>query len=285
MIIQDTKIESYTIGGKKVFVKREDLCAPYPLPPLAKMRGVNKRLLTVKEQGFKTVGVFDTKVSMAGYGVSILAKQLGMECVTFYSGTKEVISNLPPNLIAAQRTCRNIVAVKPGRTPICYSYAKKAAESAGFYMMPQGLACTETSDEVEKVAAGLPKNILGGSLIIVSGTGTILSGIIKGIQRLPANIVSVSACISPKKQYNNILRLVKDNQYPHTTQLILSLTEFLEPVMDYYTECNYACPFDCNRHYDRKAWQWLNENINILTEPVLFWNIGGDYDEIFKENN
>ena len=193
MIVENTKIEEYLIRNKRIFVKREDLCAQYPLPPLAKLRGVYKHLQKVKAQGFKTVGVFDTKVSMAGYGTGLLAKELGMECVTYYSGSAEVKAHMPPNLIAAKKTCRTIVAVKPGRTPICYAYAKKDCEANGWYMMPQGLACSETSDEVARVAATIPKNILSGSLVMIAGTGTILSGVIKGLQRLPLRLVSVSA--------------------------------------------------------------------------------------------
>jgi 1-aminocyclopropane-1-carboxylate deaminase/D-cysteine desulfhydrase-like pyridoxal-dependent ACC family enzyme len=284
MIKDNTKLEEYLIRGKRVFVKREDTCATYPLPPLAKLRGVYQRLLKVRQDGYKTVGVFDTKVSMAGYGTGILAKELGLECITFYSGSAEVKANMPPNLIAAKRTCKEVIPVKPGRTPICYSYAKAHCYHENIYMMPQGLACDETSDEVAKIATGVPKHILGGSLVMISGTGTIFSGVIKGLQRLPSRLISISACISPKKQRNNVLKLVGNSQFIYTSVAAAMSTEFIEPIMDYYEEDHYGCPFDCNRHYDRKAWQWLNENIDTLPEPILFWNIGGDYDKIFKEN-
>jgi 1-aminocyclopropane-1-carboxylate deaminase/D-cysteine desulfhydrase-like pyridoxal-dependent ACC family enzyme len=283
MIFDNTPIEKYSVNGKTVFVKREDLAAQYPLPPLAKMRGVIKRLQKVKAEGFKVIGVFDTKVSVAGYGTGILAKEMGMQCITYFGGTKEMIANPTPNILAAKRT-GDIFPVTPGRTPICYSYAKKHAEAYDFYMMPQGLACHETSDEVSKVAASTPEGLCKGSLIIIAGTATILSGVLKGLPIMPKRVVSISACISPSKQRRNVIKLMCEELAINPRIDRIRQVEFLEPIMDYYDECSFAVPFDCNRHYDAKAWQWLCENIDSLPEPILFWNIGGNYDKIFEEN-
>ena len=283
MILDNTPIEEYKVKGRTVFVKREDFAALYPLPPLAKMRGVAKRLEKVAKEGFKTVGVFDTKVSVAGYGTSILAKEFGMQCITYFGGTKEMMCSPAPNILAAKRT-GDIFPVMPGRTPICYSYAKKHAEAYGFYMMPQGLACEETSDEVAKVASLTPEGLCNGSLVIISGTATILSGVLKGLAKMPERAISISACISPNKQRRNVTRLMITDMAIDPNIGRIRQVEFLPPVMDYYDECTFPAPFDCNKHYDRKAWWWLNENIDSLPDPILFWNIGGDYDKIFREN-
>ena len=205
MIKQVTPIETYPIKGKTIYVKREDLCTEYPLPPLAKMRGVYQRLLKVKEQGITHVGVFDTKVSVAGYGVGTMAKMLGMECTTYYAKLKEGESQ---NIKLAAEV-GEICGVKPGRTPICYVFAKRHAEANDTYMMPQGLACNETTDAVAEVASAIPQELLTGSLVICAGTGTILSGLIKGLPLMP-QVYSISACISPEKQRRNITKLVND---------------------------------------------------------------------------
>lgn len=37
------------------------------------------------------------------------------------------------------------------------------------------------------------------------------------------------------------------------------------------------CPFPSNEFYDRKAWKWLLDNYEKLKAPILFWNIGSDF--------
>ena len=39
---------------------------------------------------------------------------------------------------------------------------------------------------------------------------------------------------------------------------------------------NYEVPFPCNGTWDRKAWWWLEQNIEQLEGDILFWNIGGN---------
>ena len=38
----------------------------------------------------------------------------------------------------------------------------------------------------------------------------------------------------------------------------------------------YEIPFPCNGTWDRKAWWWLEQNIDKLEGSILFWNIGGN---------
>ena len=39
---------------------------------------------------------------------------------------------------------------------------------------------------------------------------------------------------------------------------------------------DYEVPFPCNGTWDRKAWWWLEQNIEQLEGDILFWNIGGN---------
>ena len=39
---------------------------------------------------------------------------------------------------------------------------------------------------------------------------------------------------------------------------------------------DYEIPFPCNGTWDRKAWWWLEQNIDKLEGSILFWNIGGN---------
>ena len=67
----------------KLFAKREDLAFPPPNPPFAKIRGLYPRLVELQQKGFTTVGYMETTISMAGWGVSFVAKKLGMRAVIY----------------------------------------------------------------------------------------------------------------------------------------------------------------------------------------------------------
>ena len=44
---------------------------------------------------------------------------------------------------------------------------------------------------------------------------------------------------------------------------------------DFYDEMDfYETPFPCNPNWDKKAWWWLENNIEKLNGKTLFWNIG-----------
>lgn len=44
---------------------------------------------------------------------------------------------------------------------------------------------------------------------------------------------------------------------------------------DFYDEMDfYETPFPCNPNWDKKAWWWLDNNIDKLNGKTLFWNIG-----------
>ena len=51
--------------------------------------------------------------------------------------------------------------------------------------------------------------------------------------------------------------------------------ETLQDKYDFYDEMNfYETPFPCNVNWDKKAWWWLENNIDKLKGKTLFWNIG-----------
>ena len=37
---------------------------------------------------------------------------------------------------------------------------------------------------------------------------------------------------------------------------------------------DYETPFPCNVNWDKKAWWWLEQNIENIKGKTLFWNIG-----------
>lgn len=277
---KNTPIETYSVDGKEFDVKREDLCFPDPYPKLAKLRGVYNYLESLKAQGVETVGVFDTRVSHAGWGVSACCKDLDLKCHCYYPILKEDIGK---PLHAQQQKCKDlgaqIVPLPAGRTQVLYYQAKNLCKIGGGTMLPLGLVALETLMNVKKEVEqteGLEKY---QSLVISVGTGTILSGVLAGLKGKIPYIYAVSAGMNSKNQRQRIEKLFcqyhmkTDEPLNHSW---INRVQFFPSGDNYYDAEECDCPFPAHKYYDRKAYKWMIERLDKLPKPVLFWNIGSD---------
>ena len=157
--------------------------------------------------------------------------------------------------------------LKGGRTAVLYAQAKKQAEEYGILMLPLGLVCSETVINVKNESIYTQSGFK--SVVISTGTGTILSGVMLGMK--DTKIYAVSAGMNEKKQKKRILKLWEDIGESHNFDNV----EFhMAEKEDYYEPETYDCPFPSHEYYDRKAYKWMIENYNKLEKPILFWNIG-----------
>lgn len=257
-----TPVETYTVKGIPVDVKRDDLWAELPYPPNAKMRGIRLLLEQLASDGMHHIGVFDTRISEASWGAALEAKRLGMLCTAYYAQSKFS----PRSLEHVLKAGGTVSWVRHNVTPVCYSVAKNHAEQAGIYMLPFGLSTRYAVDAVAKEVVETVPSRHYRSVVVCSGSCTMLAGLITGFSRLgeAPQFYSVSAGAS------------------HTTQLksLKRWVDFVPPVawipaqIDYYEKCTYECPFPANEWYDRKAWRFLCEHINEIEQSTLFWNVG-----------
>jgi len=271
--LENTPIEEYKVGSETVYVKREDLYGQDPMPPLAKLRGIRIVLNRLYEQGCRTVGVLDTRVSKSGWGVAAVRKfeHPDMRLMLGFPITK-ALNFAPPQHIEAQKLGAELYPCQGTRQSIMYYRFKRMVEEQGGVMLPHGLPFVDTAISVAREAATVPKELLQGTLVLIVGTGTMLSGILLGIDTLPKSIVGISAGKAPETQFriiNDILRQVAPFQ-----PLKSSEVKLLRPIMPYDEEDDYPCPFPSHPNYDRKAWHWLCEHIDELKPPILMWNIG-----------
>jgi len=240
----------------------------YPMPPLAKLRGAGLLLKTLKYKGEKLVGHHDSWYSKAGWGIAILCEQLGLKCVVGYPARK---GEVPQQISNAQCCGAELHPVKPNFIRVNYQMTKKYVEGRGGYMLPFALACPESTIGVATEAGTVPETLLGGSLVISVGSGTILSGLLLGLKEIP-QIYGISAGMSEHNQRLNIRQLLLLTNAPGT-RYIENFT-IVPPPRPYEEEEDYPCPFPSHPNYDRKAWRYLVEHIHELKRPVLFWNIG-----------
>ena len=263
MINSNTPIERYIVKGRSVYVKREDLSTNYPAPSLAKLRGVYSHLQKKKADGINLIGVLDTRISKSAWGVTAISRNLNLRVRAYYPSLK-AYTEPPFNQQKAQELGAELVPLKGGRTAVLYAKAKKDIEALGGYMMPMGLVVKETVEEVAKESLTIPEGLLGGDVVVCSGSGMITAGLFKGLGTR-CRIVAISCGMSIIKQAKRIEEVL--GYKPINIMLI-------QGNFSYYEEAKIEVPFPTSVYYDAKAWKWLVDNIEVLRSPIIFWNIG-----------
>lgn len=267
-ILRDnTPIEQYIINDRTINVKREDLATSWPAPSLAKLRGCLKRLEKVKAEGYTKIGVLDTRISKSGWGVAYLARELGgLEVHAYFPSIKADNGILHQQQKMSQELGAILHPMKGGRTAVLYSQAKKEILSLGGYMMPMGLTVEESVVAIASESDTIPSSLLGGDLVVCTGSCMTLSGITKSLASKLHKIYGISAGMNTAKQEKRCG--VAGVQLPTNVELVLP------EGVDYYSQETIDTPFPCSVYYDKKAWRWLVENLDILQDPIIFWNIG-----------
>ncbi len=261
MFQEVTPIERYKIGSSEVYVKREDLFGQPPAPPLAKLRGARILLRKLRNIGIQKIGVYDTRISKAGQGIACVCKELDMECLAGFPQIKG--TELTETHIIAEQQGAKLYPLTAGRTNICYHRFGNMVAEQGGYMLPLGLVCQETVEAVSAISNQLTQDFK--TIVTVTGTGTICTGIAKGAQL--SQVFGVSCGMSTKLTWYRILQLEPNH-------LFFNL-RLIEPEHSYYDALDTnSCPFPTSPYYDMKAWTWLVKHIDELQKPVLFWNIG-----------
>lgn len=262
---EHTPIEEYSLGGRAIFVKRDDLYGRSPAPPLGKLRGLRRLVdrLTAKE--IRVFGCWDTHFSKLGLGVAALCSMTpGLKAIVSYSVSKR--RGLPEAVAQAERLGATLLPVPSNVVPICYAMAKKRIEACGGYMLPFGLECPEAVDAISDVASTVREGFYAGGTVVLScGSGVTLAGLINGLRARPRKLIAISS----GRSVNKIMACLRR----HCPQLP-SYLDLRPASLPYAHELKYECPFPSHPNYDLKAWQFLDNNLGVLPGPILFWNIG-----------
>lgn len=281
MIRKNTPIERYEIDGEEIFVKREDLSAVPPLPPFAKVRGLSSRMIKLKKEGVEVVGYTETSVSMAGIGISVIAKQLEMKAVIFNPIYKVKQDVLEYHRSKWKEFDAKIINIKAGMAKVNYYVSKQILlEKFGpkAVMLPLGIPFPET------VRAVADEFILSGcdkfkTIVICVGSGTMAAGVLKGIVETKSNAEMFGVLCRESNQpiFKRRMLLDKAGVVLHSGFPGFHLIDL---GYEYTKRAKVDCPFPCNPYYDLKAYKFLLDyrkegyNKNRFKEPILFWNIG-----------
>jgi len=294
----DTPIERHYIKDIPVYVKREDLCShQHPeAPPFSKLRGLAYKLKELKKKGFNTVGYVETSVSMAGWGIAWLAPKFDLKVVIFDPQYVPIPKSIPTpdhlKLLGLHRKKwkelgAQLVNIQAGRAKVNYYAAKQYIKDPKFDRMtilPLGLGLRDTSFETARIAASIKLKQYYSTVVVNIGSGHICAGVIQGFKNSTAKIIGVMGRTGNKKKKRQMILSYTENVLSNFNgeKTIFNHTNFeiVDPSWEYTQKANVKAPFPCHPYYDLKAWQWLEENIDKLEQPILFWNIGAAPKEI-----
>ena len=262
-----------------VYVKREDLCCPYPGPQFSKIRGVAAHIAKRPEG---VIGALDTYHSKAGWAVAYVCAALGKRSVVYWPRFKDdPPAGLPRQpQREAKASGAATVALAAGRSAILYHRARqhlKEAVGADGYMMPNALKLPETvhetAMEVDRSRNLLPEGMEEGTLVISVSSGTIAAGVLAGFHDagLWPDVVLHLGYSRPEgavRKYLAEMSKVDLGDF-HSVQVV-------DEGYGYRDDAGHVetLDFPCNPYYDLKTWKWLARNTHLMRQPILFWNIG-----------
>jgi 1-aminocyclopropane-1-carboxylate deaminase/D-cysteine desulfhydrase-like pyridoxal-dependent ACC family enzyme len=264
-LFAQTPIEHYSVLGRQVFVKRDDLFGVHPAPPLGKLRGLEILLQRYHEQSVPVIGCWDTRVSKLGQGLAALVRGFaGMRAIVSYPIRKGCVVPKPVKIAASLGA--DVVPIRGNHVSICYAQITKLVTERGGIMLPFGLDCHESVAAVAQEAATVPVDLLkSGTVVLCCGSGVTLAGLLLGLPALPRRFVGISSGRSVAKILACVSRYVP--QLPRSVELHPA-------TVPYDCALEFSCPFPSHPNYDLKAWKFLADNIDSLRDPVFFWNVG-----------
>jgi len=270
-ILRHTPIEIHN----GIHVKREDLCVSpnyaTMFPPFSKLRGVYEHIIGKKNEGFTHFGVLDTIHSQAGWGVAAFCKVLDLQCVNYYPMCKDEVQ-MRHNQIKAQELGAIMVPLPATKSAVMWYQARKdfLLHYPNGTMVPNGLKLPDcvrgTADEVKTI----PKELLCGTWVFSVSTGTIMAGVIRGIEEVTdPRKIQLIAHMGYSRSEDGLHKYLLDKSGVFNAKI-----QIVDEGYAYADRTDYPAPFHCDPYYDRKAWKWIMEHKDELEQPIIFWNIG-----------
>jgi hypothetical protein len=258
---RDTPIETHIIKGVPIWVKREDLC--WPFPPLSKARGVYRAI--VNRPGVN-VAVVDTGRSLNGQLVSTIGLTLGRQVKCGYPRYVATPEAIPGPCLAIRSLGVELVPLAANRQFVMRAEMARLLPD-DWYLFPTGLRLPETVDAVEEEMRKLQEERGPiGSVVVPTGTGTHLAGILRAFA---GQVVGVQGYARPEERFrNDVERMARFAFNQERLHVVTSLCNYYEVRPDHLP------PFPANPHYEVRAWAWMKGAIESLKPPVVFWNIG-----------
>jgi len=269
MLNLNTPVEKYKLKDRKILVKRDDLMGDGKiLPPWGKMAGIDILLKNLNPK-YPLIHLA-ANGSWSGWALSYLCKQRDIKFIYAYAPSKTYNQFILDK--AKENNCE-FYKLKPNMFTILYNRVNSYAKKNDIQMLPYGFDHIDYRINLKQRAKETFKEHLVDHLVISAGSGVTSSGIVQAFKpgndlfsnsKKQAHIITVS-------NINTIYEKYKSHSMTSSSiNVDKTKFEFDDMMIDY------EVPFPCNGTWDRKAWWWLEQNIDKLEGSILFWNIGGN---------
>ena len=259
----DTPLEKYSIKGRDVFVKREDLQGDgYYLPKWGKIHGIRKYIENNVDRN-KPLTSLSVDGSWSGWLVSSICEDLGIEYYYSFPNSKKFNRQILTDVQKKYPNTR-LNPIKPNMTSIMFNIMKKQAIENDWQVIPYGF---NHSDFVDSFSERVKPYNDYDNLFVGSGSGLSVCGLSKGF--LNGNNKIYTSVVSSLSTLNKRLM-----DYEVDTDKIVSIKskyDFNDQMRGFET------PFPSNQFWDKKAWKYLTDIIDDVKGSILFWNLGGLY--------
>jgi hypothetical protein len=275
---EDTPTETYEIGGKTVYVKRDDLMGSLPfLPPWGKIGAINALVDKYIDKN-KPLTHLSVDGSWSGWVLASICEGLGIEFHYSHPDSKKFNRDILKQVENLYPACK-FNPVKPNMMAIMYNVLRNQAKEEEWQMLPYAFNHEFYKNYLaERVQQVDDQFGPFDNLVVSSGSGVSVAGLARGFfademkkfwnpkitKRIWTTAVSSESSIRRTLKENNLQRM----------PIKLRVSEFdFQDRME-----NYKAPFPCNQFWDIKQWHWLENNIEKLDGEILFWNLGGIYE-------
>jgi hypothetical protein len=277
LILDKAPEEQYSIRGKTIIVRRDDLAYKPPLPPNAKMSALFELIKHASAKGYDKAVMFAKKQQGTSYAVGfpVICELFGIAPIITYPSTS--FTKLPKWTREIEQEV-GFTILRPNMVTINVNQSKRIAEKLGAYFVPFGFD-DALSVETHAKKFSLPDYQIG-TLVLATMTGMILAGTLKQIDNRKYNVkkvIAVSGGRPVESVYRSMSKYIVDL---YETQRLDNLEIFNPYKRDFpaiaYMEEYFPndCPLPLHPDYEAKAWLWMLQNINTLEEPIYFINAG-----------
>jgi len=271
----NTPIEEYKIKDRSVFVKRDDLMGDgTELPPWGKLEAIQAILKSDLIDRSKPITSLTVSGSWSGWALSQLTKEMGIEYYMSYPDAKTIPESYK-NMVEGFGA--KLLPLRPNMMKIVYHEMVNESKKRKFQCLPYAFNCDVFIESLAKRVQNEMEFIEDNyiiNLVVSGGSGVTPAAVMKGfgfkqgfdsIQvHKYARVITVSSIKTVKKV------LLDYDVYS------LDKVKVIKSRYDYYNMMeSYETPFPCNQYWDKKAWHWLEKNIDSIDGGILFWNLGG----------
>ena len=269
MLNLNTPVEEYHLNGRKILVKRDDLMGDGKiLPPWGKMAGIDALLKNLNPK-YPLIHLA-VNGSWSGWALSYLCKKRGIKFIYAYAPSKTYSQFI---LDKARENGCEFYELKPNMMAVLYAQVQTYAKRKDIQMLPYAFDHVDYRNNLKERAENTFKQHLVDHLVISAGSGVTSSGIIQAFK--PGNdLFSNSNRQAHSITVSNIDTIYDKYKSHSITPSSINVDKTRFEFDDMMTD--YEIPFPCNGTWDRKAWWWLEQNLNKLEGDILFWNIGGN---------